>query len=604
MTRNSISGPLKTSVFWGDFLFQCTLLLIFVYLMSAGAFVLDWESHLFFSENPLMHRMLFAALLIFGSVLSWFRFKANLESFYKLPLIISIRVFFAAKPLWSVGFLFIAYFLTQWTQQCLMHAGLQTSLWDLGLYDQVIWNTAHGDFLVSSVRGGVHVFSERFKPALALFAPLYWISRETELILFVYTLIASSSLVAVYFITKKLTDSHISALSFAIAAFLYLPMRNGIQFLLHTQILADALLLFGFLALLKRSHKTGVFLLITAMCCKESVFIDVLGLSLFLFFLKMRIAKVVMLLAILFIAVFSFWIEPTFQIPTTFMNKWSFFEPLLRPGPEVLKKLLEPNPLIFLTLIFLPLAGLPLTTGGSLWLLGPSLGFRLLSTYGGFRLISAHYTAGMNALLFIGAIYGFLKMRARFSYVRLCIVLLFLSFLFMGVPQLFHIERSLWEASFSQNQRTIILLESVPADFSVLTDEFPAAHLSHRKYLFVFNEAWEGTPYEQIEKNPDIIIIDKLRLSENEQRMIDSFKARGYSKFWETQALAFFRSPSLDDAKVKVLRMSFEDALRDFEPVPYRKQARFFIKRGFVLFLLIAGIFIFVAPLVKVRKSV
>jgi len=519
------------------------------YILTGAAFVAPWEYHLFFEARSTLHQLLIRFIILMGMLVAWRSYLIRGDMFFELEPVRSIKVFFKISPFFSVSILFLIYFTLQFANQVLMHAGLGTALWDLGLYDQVIWNTAHGNFLISSIRGGLHIFSERFKPMLVLLSPIYFQNNNTVLLFFITTLITSSSIVAVYLIAKSLTNSKETALVFSICAFFYLPLRNGINFLFHTQVLADPLLLFGFYCVIKKKGIFAYLLFLLALTCKESVAMDVLGIGLFLIARREKTGWGISILALFWIALFILFIEPNFCYAYQVQDKWSFYSHFSSLNLESWAKLLKPNPILFLFFVFGPVLFLPYACRKWTLLLGPSLALRLLSIYPGFRLITAHYTAGLNALIFIGAIYGFIealdlrkKIWRNINFFRSA--LLGAAILFTGVPQLFSIERFLWEASYSENQKAVKILESIPSDHSVLSTETASAHLSHRAHLFVFFNMFAHAPYEKMAEKPDLIVVDKLKLQPREQKALGEFRTKGYELIFESTLIQIYERPS------------------------------------------------------------
>ena len=74
----------------------------------------------------------------------------------------------------------------------LKHATYHSSLIDLGIFDQVIWNTAHGRWFWDTLDPYVqvnHVFlALAFSPGLAVLAPLYWFAPSVNTLFVVQTL--------------------------------------------------------------------------------------------------------------------------------------------------------------------------------------------------------------------------------------------------------------------------------------------------------------------------------------------------------------------------------------------------------------------------------
>src|SRR5512135_664775 len=79
----------------------------------------------------------------------------------------------------------LAYIVTFTWLAILRHAGFGFSGFDLGVYDQVVWNTLHGRLFFYTTTGQplLHL-SNHADPILALVAPFYLIYSGPEMLLF------------------------------------------------------------------------------------------------------------------------------------------------------------------------------------------------------------------------------------------------------------------------------------------------------------------------------------------------------------------------------------------------------------------------------------
>ncbi len=529
-------------------------------VLSGGAFFVSRGYLKSFRDG---HRALLLSLLLSCIVLSLYRYRMDKQTFFHLELFRSIKVFFELPAAISISVLCILYFSIQFFSLMSMHAGFETALYDLGLYDQIIWNTAHGHFLITSIRGGLHIFSERFKPMLALLAPIYLIGNDTSLLFIVSSLISSTCIVSVYLITKALTRSHQTALVMAICIFFYSPLRNSVNFLFHTQTFADPFLLFGFYFALRKMTKSMIACLLLALMCKESVFFDVLGIGLFFVSRRERIGWPAMILALVYLFSFVMIVEPLFRYPFVTVNKWAFYNHLFKLDPAGWKEILTPNPIGFIILVLGPFLFLSFKCKGWYWLLGPSFAFRLLSRWSNFRTITFHYTSGLNALVFISAVYGiaaffsvthgekrdkwrlgfldFIGIRNAFY-----LLLITSAFIFAGDPQLLRIENHLRLASMAKHQKVIRVLNEIPPEYSILTNERPSAHLTHRPNLYVFQSMFTHAPQEEIAKRPDLVIVDEERINAQEREIVRQLVAQGYTVIFEIEFLKIYEQQPPD----------------------------------------------------------
>ncbi len=83
------------------------------------------------------------------------------------------------------------------------HHNLGTAIYDLGIYDNAIWQTAHGYFLdCTFVKGGNHV-SAHFDPILGLVALIYRIYMHAETLLVLQTVWLASGAIPIYLLARR-----------------------------------------------------------------------------------------------------------------------------------------------------------------------------------------------------------------------------------------------------------------------------------------------------------------------------------------------------------------------------------------------------------------
>lgn len=83
------------------------------------------------------------------------------------------------------------------------HRNLGTAIYDLGIYDNLVWQTAHGNFLdCTLIKGGNHI-SAHFDPILALVALIYSLYQHAETLLVLQTVWLASGMIPLYLLAKR-----------------------------------------------------------------------------------------------------------------------------------------------------------------------------------------------------------------------------------------------------------------------------------------------------------------------------------------------------------------------------------------------------------------
>jgi len=322
------------------------------------------------------------------------------------------------------------------------HQALQSTAFDLGIYNQALWNTTHGDFLRSTNEPGFDtLLADHFQPTLLLFALLYLIHAGPATLLIGQTaILALGALPAYGLAVHKLTmppaerGSNSSAtrsprtweresigLVFAAVYLLTPALEQANLFDFHPMTLAASFLLFAFYFL--RVGRPRLFLVFVALTigCKEVLPLVgiLLGLYVFLVARKRRLGVVTFALSVVWLYVGLFVIIPHFNVrgqsqyfaldygqwgntPLEMMRSF-----LTRPG-DLFTSLSEPPKPAYVWTLLAPWVGLPLA-GLPVLLLGlPVLVVNLLSAT---RLMHdpdllLHYATPLVPILFVATLDG------------------------------------------------------------------------------------------------------------------------------------------------------------------------------------------------------
>ncbi len=85
---------------------------------------------------------------------------------------------------WLIAILFVA---AHFTLMTLKHSSFHSNAFDLGEFDQAIWNTLHGRFLYSALESQ-SILANHFSPILALVVPLYWLWNDIHMFFLVQSI--------------------------------------------------------------------------------------------------------------------------------------------------------------------------------------------------------------------------------------------------------------------------------------------------------------------------------------------------------------------------------------------------------------------------------
>src|SRR5512137_1550036 len=307
------------------------------------------------------------------------------------------------------GGLVLAYIVTFTWLAILRHASFDSSGFDLGIYDQVVWNTLHGRIFFYTTTGQplLHLSNHADQMLLLLQAaaiglgglPLFWLERE------------------------KL-ESDLAGLSL-LAAYLLFPALEVVNLSdFHPPALATGFLMYAFYFLEKRKAAWFLLFAVLAMACKEQIplLVVFMGLYALLRHRDWRLGGAAVGLGAAWFVVVMYWVIPAYSVKQESLFLWYFSDlgdspleivlgALARPD-VVLGKLVQPAQVAYLRDIlvpfgFLPLVGLPVLLIGL-----PSLAINLLSSNAAMRdATRGHYTADVAPWLAWGAVYGMATLR-------------------------------------------------------------------------------------------------------------------------------------------------------------------------------------------------
>ena len=171
----------------------------------------------------------------------------------------------------------------------LQHRALGTG-YDLGIYDQTVWNLSHGRIWMTTLVYETGGFYDHFEPILLLFVPLYWLWSDVRVLLIVQSIALALGAVPIYLYARYRFKTwhyrNLLALVIAAAYLVYPAMHNANLNDFHEVSLLPPLLGFALYGLLTgRPRVTWVFLALCLMV-KEDFSVTFLMFGLFIMVFK------------------------------------------------------------------------------------------------------------------------------------------------------------------------------------------------------------------------------------------------------------------------------------------------------------------------------
>jgi uncharacterized membrane protein len=322
---------------------------------------------------------------------------------------------------WGLVLLYIAVFT--WLA-ILRHASFNSSSFDLGIYDQVVWNTLHGRILFYTTTGQplLHL-SNHASPILILIAPFYLIYSGPEMLLLLQTMAIGLGGLPLFWLAKEKLGN-LAGLSLLLAYLLFPTLEIVTLWDFHPPALAVGFFMAAFYCLAKQRLGWFLFFTILAMACKEHLALQVafLGLFALLWHRHWRLGLVTIILALAWFFSAMYWIIPANSVTGDHLFIGYYADlgnspleivttAITRPD-LIFKNLWHPAKLQYLYDVLTPFAYLPLLGLPALLIGTPSFAINLLSANTAMHDASGgQYGADVAPWLAWGALYGILFLR-------------------------------------------------------------------------------------------------------------------------------------------------------------------------------------------------
>jgi uncharacterized membrane protein len=153
----------------------------------------------------------------------------------------------------------------------LKHDAFESSAWDLGIYEQVIWSTTNTGrvfwyTIEVFVNPSCNFFGLHFSPILFLVVPIYAIYQSTETLLILQASVLALAAIPLYKLALYESKSARQALAFSLIYLVYPPLNSMNYFDFHVQAFLPLLFFFAFYYFRKEEWiKYFVFIILALM---------------------------------------------------------------------------------------------------------------------------------------------------------------------------------------------------------------------------------------------------------------------------------------------------------------------------------------------------
>ncbi len=403
-----------------------------------------------------------------------------------------------------VGVLTVGYIVTLSTLTVLRHNSFMTHAFDLGIHNQVVYNGLHSGVLRSTLHGvePINYLGEHFSPILYLVAPVYALRQDARTLLVLQSFALGIGAIAVYLLAQSKTRSAVLSVALS-ASYLLYPALHGVNtFDFHQIALVTSLLLFALYFLETGRDRIFLLFLALALLCKEEVALTATAIGLYVALVKRRPKFG---LAIVAVGVVYFGVVVGFVMPAlggeVQVNR---FGGLMPPGSKGFSGIVEtlltnpvftanfifsnPDKIIYLFQLLLPLIFLPLLAGQAWIIAVPALAVAFLSSAETQYTVGYHYAAGLVPSMFFLAILGAQRLKLdRCWRAALAGAVLVASLTMSYQYGAIFSKSGAGLARPTQHDRVVTsFFKDIPKDATVSTLSDIVPHLSSRKTIYLF----------------------------------------------------------------------------------------------------------------------
>ena len=179
-----------------------------------------------------------------------------------------------------------------------LQATFNTSAEDLGIMDQVLWNTSHGHFMIQSICNSVtdsnclavtfSRFAIHFEPILIPLSFLYLVIPSVRFLLFFQVVVVGSGAIPAYLLATRRLRNVVWGVIFAGMYLIFPSLQAAVTFAFHPETLAAALVMWAMYLLATHRYRGLIACCLAILLCKETLSLDVIMIGLFVILIHRR----------------------------------------------------------------------------------------------------------------------------------------------------------------------------------------------------------------------------------------------------------------------------------------------------------------------------
>lgn len=446
---------------------------------------------------------------------------------------------------------FIAYLLISITK----HYHFNSTGFDLVIFDQAVRNYSDFNAPASTFRGYENLLGDHFHPILVLLAPLYWIVDSLVMLLIAQAVLIVSAGIPVYLFSKSKLGKT-PAILLGVAFFLSPILLRAIYFDFHEIAFAIPLIAWSIFLIDRKRFGWMYVPILLLLLVKENLSLLVAFFGIYLLFQrKIKHGAIIFIIGIIWFFLATKVFIPFFAGGNGEFNYWTYSELGADPLSAVLG--IITNPLLFLSLLFVPLVKLLTLAKTFVVFLGftflspiiilatPLLLERLLSSNENYWQFNFHYGAVLAPILVMAAADGIYRTRnfraisKYFKQLKIVLPAIFAGIslaIFAATPMNFIFQPSNYSlTSFERAGHTV--LSKIPTDTSVCTTNHIAPHLGRHTLTLI---GFDALPHKDLSCDY-IVTASPLDQSTALTNTIAKAKAAGFKEIEQNKGWSVYK---------------------------------------------------------------
>jgi uncharacterized membrane protein len=412
--------------------------------------------------------------------------------------------------------------------EIITYYSFQIYTWDLGIFNQALWNTLHGRFLYYTTepfytRTGCFL-GTHFSPIILLVLPFYAVYPKPESLLVISTFVVALGALPAYDLANFFLKNEKMATILGIFYLLYPPLQGVTLSGFSPEPFAVTFFLFIVLYLVRSDFKELALAVTLGLITHEASSVVIAFIALYGMFFQRSIKTKGFLASviILIVSIAYFFAAQKMRIffgwagIPSLWNEWGLVGATsLMDLP--LKIITNPvgawraltydglTKILYLSIVFLPTLFLPLLGLQGLIPAIPYLCISLLSSYPLYYSIEGHYGAFVVPFIFLALIHGINKLQKNNRYrifvskivkiIFLICVILLVTFL-----PLIYSKFEIFQVFHEHSTAVYKFISYIPQNASVLTQSNLFPHLSNRPDAYTIPPPMWGEQYRQVGK--------------------------------------------------------------------------------------------------------